>query len=97
MTAATPPDAPAWALPPGPVATDMTRARIALSDAQHAGDTLLAARILYEAARAITAHTTWWNTPRPPLGDPNHNRHHTAAKAAIDAIPDTQTVHPQAA
>ena len=61
--------APKWTRPtPGPTARIFRDARQALSDAQHAGDTALAALILHEAARRVTAADWFWNRQRPALG-----------------------------
>lgn len=64
--------APKWTRPePGPTARMFTNARLALSDAQHAGHTGYAALILHEAARHLTMHDLFWTVQRPPMG-----RHH---------------------
>lgn len=61
--------APKWTRPtPGPTARIFHQARQALSDAQHAGDATLAALILHDAARRVTAQAWFWNRVRPPLG-----------------------------
>lgn len=69
---------------PGPNTQAFTRARQALSDAQHAGDPTYAAMILHETARQITQHVAFWTTPGPPLGrrNPRFPRTHTAPRKA---------------
>ncbi len=61
--------APKWTRPtPGPTARIFHQARLALGDAQHAGDTTYAALVLHEAARALTAYEDFWTRQRPALG-----------------------------
>ena len=61
--------APKWTRPtPSPTAHIWERARLAISDAQHAGDPAYAARILSEAAWACVAYDRIWTEVRPPLG-----------------------------
>lgn len=43
-------------------------ARQAITDAEHAGDPLTAARILRECADRIAAQSDLWTRQRPPLG-----------------------------
>lgn len=58
-----------WTRPnPGHTAAQFHAARIALSDAQHAGDPTTAARILMHTAARIAADDAWWCHVRPPLG-----------------------------
>ena len=63
--------APKWTRPtPSPTAHIWERARLAISDAQHAGDPAYAARVLSEAAWACVRYERLWTEVRPPLGRP---------------------------
>lgn len=53
---------------PGPTAHIFHNARLALSDAQHAGDPQTAARILSAAAWELVAYDRLWTDVRPALG-----------------------------
>lgn len=53
---------------PGPTATMFHNARMALSDAQHAGDPARAARILSACAWELVRYDRLWTEQRPPLG-----------------------------
>lgn len=53
---------------PGPTATMFHNARMALSDAQAAGDVALAARILMQCAARLAAYDKAWSEVRPALG-----------------------------
>ncbi len=61
-------DARAQRPTPGPTAAMFLAARMALSDAQAAGDVALAARILMQCAARLAAYDHAWTTVRPPLG-----------------------------
>lgn len=61
--------APKWTRPaPGPTAAVFLAARMALSDAQAAGDPAYAARILMAAAAQCARYDRAWCLERPPLG-----------------------------
>jgi hypothetical protein len=60
---------PRWTRPdPGPTAAVFLAARMALSDAQAAGDPAWAARILMHTAAMCARHDRAWCMERPALG-----------------------------
>lgn len=62
---------------PGPTAAIFHRARMAIDDAMHAGDPVLASRILAETAWELRRHEDVWGRDRPSLGV--HRRRNEAA------------------